>query len=163
MLKKLMIFFAFLLIAGCANKAVTSDACRQLLFQHSQANKLQGEGVQVIRVGDEVSLFLPANRFFYPQSNHLRNNVNVLKDVIVYINSFPVENIEVKGFTTNDGDYSRNLALSRAQAEAIAAYLWKHGLDARLISANGLGCHHPYEMNGIEIFFRVPPPDNVFH
>jgi outer membrane protein OmpA-like peptidoglycan-associated protein len=163
MLKKFIIFLICLFMAGCVNRSVYSDECRQMLFHYSLSKELQSDGVQVIHVGDEISLFLPSDKFFYAGSNNLRDVSKTLNRIIAYMNAYTIEDVEVKGFTLNNGDYTRNLALSRAQAEAISTYLWKHGLDARLVSANGLGCHHAYDMNGIEIFFRLPPPDNVFH
>jgi outer membrane protein OmpA-like peptidoglycan-associated protein len=163
--------FVFILIlatgmlGGCAHQSVNTNQYRVLLLQHRLAEKLKKEGIQVIVVGDEVTLILPVSKFFYENSNHMRQAAeSLLNHLIAYINIYPgIEDIQVKGYTSNRGDYQRNLALSRAQAQAVAHYLWNHGLNSRLISAQGYGCHHPYGRDLIEIFFRLPPPDNVFH
>jgi outer membrane protein OmpA-like peptidoglycan-associated protein len=170
MQKKQAWFFIFafivLLLAGCSSHKTPiyySDQCKILQFQYQLGQTLKSDGIQVVVVGDEAAIYLPVYRFFYTGSNHMKNQAKILSHIIAYINTYPVNNIQVKGYTDNTGDYTRNLALSRAQAQEIANYLWHHGLNARLISAEGLGCHNPYGLNWVEIFFRQPPPDNVFH
>jgi len=153
-----------LMLTGCAHRSINTDQCRVMLFQYQLASDLKSDGVKVVVVGDEVTLILRTNQFFYANSNHMRDRGPELNRIIAYINTYhPIEDIQVKGYTSNIGNYTRNLALSRAQAQAISNYMWKHGLNSRLISAEGYGCHNPYGFNHIEIFFRLPPPDNVFH
>lgn len=152
-----------MMLTGCAHRTINSDQCRVILFHHQLADDLRSDGVKVFIVGDEVTLILRTDQFFYTNSNHMRDKGTVLNRITAYINTFPVVDIRVKGYTNNRGNYMRNLALSRAQAQAIANYMWGHGLNSRLISAEGYGCHNPYGFNHIEIFFRLPPPDNVFH
>ncbi len=155
--------FAILMLTGCAHRSINTDHCRVLLFQQQLADDLRGDGIQIVTVGDEVTLILPTAKFFYSNSNHMRDKEGMLNRITAFINTFPVVDIRVKGYTDNRGNYTRNMALSRAQAQAIATYMWGHGLNSRLISAEGYGCHNPYGFNHIEIFFRLPRPDNIFH
>jgi outer membrane protein OmpA-like peptidoglycan-associated protein len=155
--------FTLFLLGGCSsNKYFHSENCNALIYQYNLGETLKSQGIKVIIVGDEVTLFLPAYRFFYTNSNHIRHQRKLFNQIIAYMNTYPITNVEVKGYTENTGDYTRNLALSRAQAEAIAYYLQQNGLNVRLIASEGYGCH-TYGLNTIEIFFRKPPPDNVFH
>jgi outer membrane protein OmpA-like peptidoglycan-associated protein len=161
-----LILIAFILV-GCTSpqhKEIYSDECKAALLRYKLEQIVKGDGIQVVKAGDEVTLILKTDDYFYSNSNHLQDAHTKLNHIIAYINSYPViEDIQVKGFTDNRGDYTRNLALSRAQAQAVASELWEHGLDSRLISADGYGCHNPYGFKHLEIFFRFPPPDNVFH
>src|SRR5262249_24117721 len=143
----------------CVHRTIDSDQCHELLFQHQLKTDLRHDGVKVFTTGDEVTLILKTEQFFYANSNHMRDQGTDLNRIIAYINTFSVEDVKVRGYTKNRGNYIRNMALSRAQAQAIADYLWNHGLNSRLISAEGYGCHNPYGFNHIEIFFRLPPPD----
>jgi intracellular multiplication protein IcmN len=139
----------------------TSDTCKHLLHQQQLAEKLRSDGIQVVQVGEEVTLVMATNMFFYPNSNNMSFDSKVMKDIIDFINTYPTVNIQVTSYPNKVGNAVRNFALSRSQAEAIAHYLWENGLDTRLISADakrGL-CEVPR----IEIFFRLPSPKNVFH
>ncbi len=177
-----------LLLAGCTSNGVYSDKCQAIQLRYRLAESLEGRGIQVAAVGDEVTLILPSEKFFYAGSNHLStysdssevlpstyyrfnpvsdknrlNSSSILDLIVEFLNAYPTEDIQVKGYTSNVGDYKRNLALSRDRAEQIENYLVRHGLNTRLISASGYGCHNIYDFDHIEIFFRQSPPDNIFH
>ena len=157
------LFFLFLTVllsscsasSGVCKKAPSLSAdCARRHQQYNLGQTLISDGVQVIRVGDEITLLLSPNDFFYYNSNHSKNNTAVLNDIIEFINHYPTLNVQVTG-------YADNIALARGQAESIIQYLIKHGVQTRLLSANAQ--NSPGENPRIEIFFRVPPPDNVFH
>lgn len=165
------------LFVGCSKPVQTTDyykACELLNLQYKLAQKLKGEGIQVVQVGEETTLILPADNFYYPYSNDLRSSsYKTLQNIIGFINTYPTVDIYVTGYTDSTGDYVRDLALSRAQAQGVADYLWSHGLNSRVISAVGKACQDDVASNDlrrgraqnrrIEIFFRLPPPNNVFH
>ncbi|HEV2613417.1 MAG TPA: OmpA family protein [Gammaproteobacteria bacterium] len=162
---------ASIFLAGCSTSecaaslnnatGITSSSCQHALRQQELAAKLRSDGIQVVQVGEEVTLVLPTDRFFPFNSNNMKSNPKVLNDIIDFINSYPTVNVQVIGYPNNSGNSVRNLALSRAQAEGIAHYLWGNGLDTRLISANAK--QTTCEVPRIEIFFRLPPPLDVFH
>jgi len=172
-----MVLCMAMLLGGCAPRVVyppPTKYCDLLKLQVRLANKLRAEGTQVIQIGEETTLILPADKFFYPRSNNMRPGYQPhLNTIIRFINTYPTTDVQVTGYTDNIGDYTRNMALSRAQAQAIVNYLWSHGLNTRMISASGKGCHDDIANNNtrhgnalnrrIEIYFRLPPPANVFH
>ena len=161
---------ASIFLAGCSTSecassssatGATSLACQHVLQQQKLAATLRSDGIQVVQVGEEVTLVLATDKFFPFNSNNMKSNPGVLKDIINFINTYPTVNIQVIGYPNNSGNAVRNLALSRAQAEAVAHYLWENGLETRLISANAK--QTVSEVPRIEIFFRLPPPLDVFH
>lgn len=172
------IIASLLILVGCSAKSTTnanpSSACQLMLLQEKLVKDLTSDGIQVVQQGDETTLLLPSDSFFYTYSNNrLASSDKKLNKIIEFLNTYGTVDILVTGYTDNVGDSIRNLALSRSQAQAIVNYLWANGLDSRLISAQGKGCADDIADNStylgrkanrrIEITFRLPPPDNVFN
>lgn len=149
----------------CPNEDVgySPQACQQKMQQQSLAQKVRGDGIQVVQVGEETTLVLPSDNFFEPNSNHAAEiSSGVMKDVADFINSYPdVIDVKVTGYPQNSGESVRNMALSRARAERIAHELQVNGLAVRLISADTK--RNLSDVPRTEIFFRLAPPKNVFH
>ena len=165
-IRMLVLTMLILSIAGCgyskAAKKIYSSECCSLKMQYYWTKQLDYKGIQTVKTGDEITLILPTEKIFYADSNNLSQTQD-LNTIVKFLNAYPVADIQVRGYTNSQGNYKRNRALSTAQAQAIANYLWKYGLNSRLISAAGYGCHNIYGFNHLEIFFRLPPPENVFH
>ncbi len=72
--------------------------------------------------------------------------------------------MRIVGYTDNEGLAERNMALSNAQAQSVAAYLVKHRPDIRVITSRGFGADYPIATNSdpkgralnrrVEIIFR---------
>lgn len=170
----MMASLLFLLSACSAPVPVLSShnvCCANEEQRQDFASTLESAGIQISQVGDNVSVILPTGKFFYNNSSHLdKASYPTLDTLIKFLNTYPMTAMQLSGYTNNQGDALRNLALSRQQAQIITYYLWTHGLNARLISAEGNGAKMPAvnqkasgENNRIEINFRMPPPDNVFN
>jgi len=158
-----IVAFTVVFFAGCTSvKGIYSEKCKVLIRQYDLARHLEKAGIQVIRLGDTVTLILPSDKYFYSGSNNLASTSH-LDLVVDFLNAYPTEDIQVRGYVHTGCNLTRNLALSRDRAQKISEYLVYHGLDTRLISASGYGCHDIYNFDHTEIFFRQPPPDNVFH
>ena len=160
------IFLSACASSDCCSSAMDasvnrSASCQQKHRQQELAQRLRGENVQVVQVGEETTLVLQTNDFFNSDSNNMSGGTGVLDDVVDFSNAYKTENIEVTGYPDKRGSAMRNLALSRAQAQEIAHYLQDHGLNTRLISADVK--RTVSEVPRIEIFFRLPAPVNVFH
>ncbi|MBS0359403.1 MAG: OmpA family protein [Proteobacteria bacterium] len=109
---------------------------------------LRYEQVQIVILGDELTLIIPANQLFYPSSPRLNANANrVLGHVTEYLQYFMKVDVNVAAYTDNTGWEKRNIALSKQRAKNVARYLWTHGMDARLLTATGYGSADPISNN----------------
>lgn len=111
-------------------------------------NDLRRGNVQVIKVGEDIMVVLPSHSFFYDDSSHLNEAFYpVLDDVAKFMSQYQTVAVKVSGYTDDQGDKTRNQALSRQQAQNIAKYIQHQGLDARYIYATGYGGEFPIATN----------------
>ena len=90
----------------------------------------------------------------------------ILDRTIDILTRAPALHVEISGHTSSDGDRDDNLALSRARAEAVAAYLVAHGVAADRLTAIGYGPDRPVaddrdhdgRRRNRRIEFRIVPP-----
>ncbi len=61
------------------------------------------------------------------------------------IGRYPNMTVKVSAYTNASGPERINQALSQRQAESVMKYLWRRGVDTRLISAVGYGGTHLVE------------------
>lgn len=116
--------------------------------QKNLVQKIADNHVQVIMVGDNLRLILPADRFFVPNTPILNTNYyTVLNQIALLLRGLDKYVVKIAGYTDNVGWSDRNLALSRQQAQTIANYLWKQGIDARVLFATGYGAKDPIASN----------------
>lgn len=113
-------------------------------------DQLQYHGVEVIQLGDEIKLILPTDRFFKPNSPLMNMQYYPVMNLVGdFIGKFQKINIKVAGYTDDQGEWQRNLALSTSQAQSVLRYLWNYGIDTRLIYAQGYGSLHPIANNNL--------------
>ena len=73
-----------------------------------------------------------------------------LNEVVEAVKQEPNIKLEVSGYTDNRGKKSSNLLLSKKRAEAVKAYLVKHGVAADRVSAMGHGETNQFGDNSTE-------------
>ncbi len=102
--------------------------------------ELQGTGVSVTRIGDNITLNMPGNVTFATDSADLSPAFfDVLNSVSTVLDEFDKTVVEVAGHTDSDGTQSYNESLSERRAGSVAAYLRTQGInDQRLITV-GMG------------------------
>lgn len=151
MLKRILILGLVLLsLMACSSPpapSLTPAEQREALLS-TLTTQLEKSGVTIIHSGQESMLVLPADTFFFPDSSHLNGQyygtLNAIRD---YISLFDVETVKVGGYSDNCGDPLRALALSRQQAQNIAAYLKNQGIKAPILYLTGYGCTFPIADN----------------
>lgn len=123
----------------------TSTAKQKTLLQ-----RLTAEHIQIIEVGEQITLVLPAAQFFLAKSPAIEQQAySVLNDVAMLLRTYPKTSVTIIGYTDNLGSSQRNVALSRQRAQATADYLWSQELDARLLYTEGRGASNPLADNSM--------------
>ena len=107
--------------------------------------ELQGTGVSVTRMGDNITLNMPGN---VTDSAALRPQFfGVLNSVGKVLTEYDKTVVEVAGHTDSTGSDSHNMALSQRRANTVGEYLYTQDImDQRIITV-GMGEHHPIADN----------------
>jgi len=110
--------------------------------------RLEGTGVSVTRVGDEIVLNMPGNITFETDSANLNPRFfEVLDSVALVAAEYDKTIVEVEGHTDSTGSAEYNQALSERRAATVATYLVNRGIDQRRILAYGRGFSEPIADN----------------
>jgi len=110
--------------------------------------ELEGTGVSVTRIGDNITLNMPGNITFATASSELSPSFfDVLTSVSKVLTEFDQTVVEVAGHTDSDGSVEYNQGLSERRAQTVAQFLRSRDImDQRLISI-GQGESRPVANN----------------
>jgi outer membrane protein OmpA-like peptidoglycan-associated protein len=110
--------------------------------------ELEGTGVSVTRMGDNITLNMPGSVTFATNSSDLSPGFfNVLTSVSKVLSEYDQTVVEVAGHTDSSGTDFYNQGLSERRAGSVAQYLQSQGInDQRLITV-GLGESMPVADN----------------
>jgi outer membrane protein OmpA-like peptidoglycan-associated protein len=113
--------------------------------------KLEGTGVSVTRIGDNITLNMPSNVTFAFDSGDISATFYpVLDSVSLVLEEFDKTFVEVAGHTDSVGTEQYNKGLSERRADSVAAYLVSQGIGRdRLITIGG-GEQYPVASNATE-------------
>jgi outer membrane protein OmpA-like peptidoglycan-associated protein len=110
--------------------------------------QLQGTGVSVTRVGNDIVLNMPGNVTFQTDSSDLNPQFfGVLDSVGLVLKEYDKTVIEVVGHTDSTGSAEYNQALSERRAATVATYINNRGIDRQRILAFGRGLTQPIADN----------------
>ena len=110
--------------------------------------QLQGTGVSVTRIGDDIVLNMPGGITFQSDSADLRPDFfDVLNSVVLVLNEYSSTNIEVIGHTDSTGSADYNQRLSEKRAATVGGYLESAGVAQPRIRIIGLGESQPIATN----------------
>jgi outer membrane protein OmpA-like peptidoglycan-associated protein len=113
--------------------------------------RLEGTGVSVTRMGDNITLNMPSNITFALNSADLNAQFfNALDGVSMVLKEYDKTVIEVAGHTDSSGSDQYNQALSERRAQAVAGYLSSHGVKTQRLMTIGAGEGHPVASNDTE-------------
>jgi outer membrane protein OmpA-like peptidoglycan-associated protein len=111
--------------------------------------ELQGTGVSVTRIGDDIILNMPGNITF--DVNQAAINANfypVLNSVSKVALEFDKTLVDVAGHTDSTGTVAYNMELSQRRANSVGQYLQSQGVMATRIYSQGYGPNYPIADNG---------------
>lgn len=135
------------MVGGAAGMGL-SGSTENLSLAQKRLWLLQQAHIQVIAVGQDMMLVLPSSVFFYPDASHFNEGmIPTLDDIVAFMNQYDIETVKVAGYTNTQGSQTRNVALSRQQAQFIASQLWHRGLKSTMIYAIGYGSASPIADN----------------
>ena len=110
--------------------------------------QLQGTGVSVTRVGDNIILNMPGNITFATNSSDINANFyRTLNSVALVLKEYEKTVVEVTGHTDSQGSDEYNLGLSERRANSVASYLIGQGLMAQRFVVQGMGKSQPIASN----------------
>jgi outer membrane protein OmpA-like peptidoglycan-associated protein len=110
--------------------------------------ELEGTGVSVTRIGDNITLNMPGHVTFATNSSDLSPAfLDVLTSVSKVLTEFDKTVVEVAGHTDSDGSQEYNQGLSERRAQSVAQYFRSQKImDQRLITI-GMGETRPVADN----------------
>lgn len=113
--------------------------------------RLEGTGVSVTRVGDNITLNMPGHITFAVNSADLNAQFfNVLDGVALVLKEYNKTVVEVAGHTDSTGTDAYNLQLSQRRADAVASYLVSQGIKRERLITVGAGKAYPIASNATE-------------
>ncbi len=102
--------------------------------------ELEGTGVSVTRIGDNITLNMPGNVTFATDSSDLNPAFfDVLKSVGKVVKEFDQTIVEVAGHTDSTGADAYNQSLSERRASTVSQYLGTRGVTAQRVITVGMG------------------------
>lgn len=151
MIKHLNIIFlvaTLMLISSCMSNAhrahIRSQSADPAVRTSTLAMKLKQQGVQIINVGETITIVMASDFLFKGDSANLDHGsfyrLNLVAD---FLNIYSKTFVEVAGYT----GYLENPSLASRQAASIAKYLWSKGIDARMLYAVGYGSGYSISNN----------------
>ncbi|MEX1266906.1 MAG: OmpA family protein [Woeseia sp.] len=110
--------------------------------------ELQGSGVSVTRIGDNITLNMPGNVTFASDSSDLNPAFfDVLTSVSKVMEEFDKTVVEVAGHTDSTGSDAYNQALSERRANSVSRYLQTQGINSQRMITIGMGESMPVADN----------------
>ena len=112
---------------------------------------LEGTGVSVTRIGDNITLNMPGNITFATNSSDLSPAFfDVLNSVGTVLDEFDQTVVEVAGHTDSTGSDAYNQGLSERRAASVATYLRSRGVIAERLITVGMGESRPVAENSTD-------------
>jgi len=110
--------------------------------------RLEGTGVSVTRMGDNITLNMPGNITFAVDSSDINSGFyEILDSVALVLNEYEKTLVEVAGHTDSTGDAQYNQELSQRRAGSVAAYLRARKVRGDRLMEVGGGESYPIASN----------------
>jgi len=110
--------------------------------------ELEGTGVSVTRIGDNITLNMPGNVTFATDSSDLSPAFfDVLNSVGKVLKEYDQTVVEVAGHTDNTGSEAYNQGLSERRASSVSQFLQTMKVSSERLIVVGMGELHPVAEN----------------
>ncbi|CAN5395038.1 N/A [soil metagenome] len=102
--------------------------------------KLFGAGVEIVELGDKVSVLIPTDRVFEFNSPTIRPDSHAFLDMLTaYISRFCGTHLTIAVYTDNVGSKHKAKIMSQYRAQSVAAYFWVRGFPQQNLHPIGRG------------------------
>lgn len=109
---------------------------------------LQGTGIDVNRVGDEIQLIMPGSITFATNEDRIEPSFHeTLNNVANILRQYDQTTIDVEGHTDSTGSFQYNQQLSERRAQSVAQYLIGSGVSPMRVTTRGFGPSMPVASN----------------
>ena len=110
--------------------------------------ELEGTGVSVTRIGNNITLNMPGNITFATGSSDLSSSFfDVLNSVSIVLTEFDQTIVEIAGHTDSDGSVQYNQSLSQRRAQVVAQYFRTQDIIEQRLIPMGQGESRPVADN----------------
>ena len=137
-------------LIGAGVGALTGGAIGGYMDQQEAQlrRQLQGTGVSVTRVGDQIVLNMPSNITFATDQDAVKASFYAtLNSVALVLKKYNRTLVDVYGHTDSVGSDGYNYDLSQRRALSVANYLSSQGVDDRRFAVTGFGESRPIASN----------------
>jgi outer membrane protein OmpA-like peptidoglycan-associated protein len=113
--------------------------------------QMEGTGVEVVRMGDNLTLSMPGNVTFAFDSAKLNPQFDPVLDKLAQtLSEYNKTVIQIAGHTDSTGSHEYNMKLSLQRADSVKAYLEGRGVPAARLVTIGAGPDYPVASNDTE-------------
>ncbi|MCK5830909.1 MAG: OmpA family protein [Methylococcales bacterium] len=114
--------------------------------------RLEGTGVRVQRLGDDLKLIMPGNITFATNAANINESFYpILDSVGTILNEFHKTSVNISGYTDSTGSDKHNQTLSENRANSVASYMVRTGVQHGRIQSRGFGERYPVASNNAEM------------
>jgi outer membrane protein OmpA-like peptidoglycan-associated protein len=113
--------------------------------------QMAGTGVEVVRMGDNLTLSMPGNVTFAFDSAKLNPQFDPVLDKLAQtLVEYNKTVIQIAGHTDSTGSHAYNMKLSEQRANSVKTYLVGRGVPANRLVTIGAGPDYPIASNDTE-------------
>jgi outer membrane protein OmpA-like peptidoglycan-associated protein len=113
--------------------------------------QMAGTGVEVVRMGDNLTLSMPGNVTFAFDSAKLNPQFDPVLDKLAQtLVEYNKTVIQIAGHTDSTGSHEYNMKLSLQRADSVKTYLESRGVPAARLVTLGAGPDYPIASNDTE-------------
>lgn len=110
--------------------------------------RLEGSGVRVERMGENLKLIMPGSITFESDSAEINGNFySILDSVGLTLKEFDNTSIDISGYTDSTGSDMYNQELSENRSNSVASYVTRTGVSHGRIQSRGFGERYPVASN----------------
>jgi outer membrane protein OmpA-like peptidoglycan-associated protein len=128
-------------LTGLASGAILGGAYGSYLDSNTTlVDQLENRGVKVMVLGDQVRLVMHSSHTFIGFTPEIRPGVYSTLDLVArFLNQYTTMSVRVAAYTNATESARISRAISKEQAESIVRYLWRKGVNTRMLTAAGMG------------------------